>query len=73
MRGKLSNPTANRVSRDSFVDPNINPEHWVSKWERGEISSDEEARSAATAIKRSGFHGANSRYSKFVNEQLGGN
>jgi hypothetical protein len=72
VRGNLSNPIANRVNRESFVDPNINPEHWVGKWERGEISSDEDARSAATAIKRSGFHTANKRYSSFVTEHLGG-
>jgi hypothetical protein len=71
MRGRLTPNGANRVNRDSFNDPNVNPEQWVGRWERGEISSDEERRSAATAIKRTGFHMANKRYSDFVKEHLG--
>lgn len=71
MRGKNANPLASRVNRGSFVDPHINPEHWVSKWERGEVTSAEDSRTAAQAIKRSGFHTANKRYSDFVNQHLG--
>lgn len=69
---KPTKAISQRVNRESFVDPQINPEHWVGKWERGEISSDEDAISAAHAIKRSGFHQANKRYSNFVTEHLGG-
>lgn len=71
MRGNLTDKTANRVSRDSSNNPAVNPEQWVSKWERGEISSDEDSKTAATAIKRSGFHQANKRYADFVTEHLG--
>lgn len=69
---KPTKSISQRVDRGSFVDPSINPEHWVGKWERGEISSDEDAVSAAKAIRRSGFHTANNRYANFVNEHLGG-
>lgn len=69
---KPTKAISQRVNRESFVDPSINPEHWVGKWERGEITSPEDSISAATAIKRSGFHTANKRYSNFVNEHLGG-
>jgi len=71
MRGNRTPKGAGRVDRSSFSDPNVNPEHWVGRWERGEVSSDEERRTAAQAIKRSGFHMANKRYSDYVNEHLG--
>lgn len=62
-----------KVGRDTFTDPSINPTHWVNKWERGEVSSDEDKFHAAKAIKRSGAHIANTRYKQFVDEHLGGN
>lgn len=71
MRGRLTPEGSARVSRERFASPHVNPEHWVGRWERGEVSSDEERRTAAEAIKRSGFHIANKRYSDFVNEHLG--
>lgn len=71
MRGKAGNSSFKPVNRGSFVDPHVNPEHWVSKWERGEITSEEDSRIAAQAIKRSGFHTANKRYSDFVSQHLG--
>jgi hypothetical protein len=68
---KPTKSISQRVSRDSFVDPHINPEHWIGKWERGEVTSTEDSISAARAIKRSGFHQANKRYSDYVSKHLG--
>lgn len=72
-KGTRTDKSISRMgNRESFTDPEINPTHWVNKWERGEVASDEDKVTAARAIKRSGAHIANNRYQSFVNEHLGG-
>lgn len=62
--------TTKKVARDQYQDPVVNPEHWVSRWETGQLDSAEERRNAAHAIKKSGFALASPRYAEYVRENL---
>jgi hypothetical protein len=62
--------TTKKVAREQYQDPTVNPEHWVSRWETGQLDSIEERRNAAHAINKSGFALASPRYAEFVRENI---